>query len=321
MGFLSNKEKFSQARIGDPRKLFTNLLNDLSGETAKRELKYHILYNIFAFRGICDGLGTSTIVANTALAVAELGLTVCVVDTSILNPVQDIYLGTDREADAKDWFDMPYASDGYLHQSKFHKNISVLSFANRDRIILDAIGIKDSSSLVSLMVTTLLSKFDIILIDCCSELTEINTACLQQAHRVFQIWNDSYAVLSNLDRFITNNTILTCPLDKMRDVILSKKDALSYGGKIDDLLEKFKLNLVGFSNLSLEIASIMNQGKLPFDAATRDKDVEIFSTCILAIVNKICRIDDVDTKKETVTSEDLNKKGQPKELVDKEVNQ
>ena len=53
-----------------------------------------MFYQIFAFKGVADGVGTSTLVANVALALADLGLTVLVMDTSMLHPVQDILLKT-----------------------------------------------------------------------------------------------------------------------------------------------------------------------------------------------------------------------------------
>lgn len=300
-------DKTNKAKIGDPRKAVMDLLADMSGGTGVRPIKYAMLYTIYAFKGVVDGVGTSTIVANTALALAELGLSVAVIDSSINAPVQDVLLKTEREVTDPDWFDLPYRDTGYMKQSSFSNKISVLSFGG-NRTLLDALGLNDSASLVSLTIAILQNKFDVILIDCCSEMTEISMACLQQAHRVIQVWNDSISVVSNLDRFLDNCRILTCPIDKMRYVVLSKKDPLSYGGSIDSLLDQYKLTLIGTNQLSYEVQSIINQGRLPYLEATKDKGVEAYSECIYGIVSVICHLEDVDTKTKLITSEDMNAK-------------
>ena len=81
-----------------------------SGASYTRDVKFDIFYQIIAFQGVKDGVGCSTLVANTALALARLGLNVCVIDTSIKAPSQDILLHTDfrrvEKKDRVDWMDM-----------------------------------------------------------------------------------------------------------------------------------------------------------------------------------------------------------------------
>ena len=86
MGILSSlldKEKTSKISVANPRDVFNDVLKQLSGSGQTRELKYNIFYQIIAFRGVVDGVGCSTLVANVALALADLGLNVCVIDTNI----------------------------------------------------------------------------------------------------------------------------------------------------------------------------------------------------------------------------------------------
>lgn len=317
MSLFSNvSAKTNNVKLGDPRKVFNNILKEMSGTNATRNLKFNMLYTVYAFKGVAAGVGTSTIVANTAVVLAELGLSVCVVDTSVLTPVQDILLKTGRKDEDLDWFDMPYNKTGFLKQSGYSNKISVLSFSGK-RTVLDAVGTKDTSALVSLMMTTLHSKFDIILIDCCEELTEINTACLQQAHRVIQVWNDAPQIAQNIYNFIQNCSILTCPLDKMRYVVYSKMDNISGGGKLDDLAEQYKVRNIATNSLSLEVASAINQGTLPYEYVSRDKGVEEYSNCIINIVSVICNLGEYSNDK-VVTSEELSKPDKKEEKEEKE---
>ena len=84
-----------EAKNVTPRDFLTNVLKATSGSNLTRGLNYSIFYNVIGFRGIRSGIGTSSLVANLALALARLGLKVCVVDTSFLNPSQDVLLNTD----------------------------------------------------------------------------------------------------------------------------------------------------------------------------------------------------------------------------------
>ena len=93
MGFFDkflDSEKTAKVTIKDPKKVFEEVLRQASGSSYTRDIKYNIYYQIIAFYGVVDGIGTSTLVANTALAIAETGLTVCVIDTSMLAPSQDV---------------------------------------------------------------------------------------------------------------------------------------------------------------------------------------------------------------------------------------
>ena len=175
MGFLDkfiDEKQTANMTVKDPKKIFADVLKQVSGATLTRETKFAIFYQIVAFKGVCDGVGTSTIVANTALALAELGLNVCVLDTSILHPSQDVllksnYVGTDMEKDKRlDWFDMPYTKRSPLHSSTLNNKISILSFYGKQRGVTDMLSTMDNDTLVDMALTELHNKFDIILIDC-----------------------------------------------------------------------------------------------------------------------------------------------------------
>lgn len=316
MGFFDkflDSEKTAKVTIKDPRKVFEEVLRQTSGTSYTRDIKYNIYYQIVAFYGVVDGIGTSTLVANTALAIAETGLTVCVIDTSMLAPSQDVLLNTetaeleeDGQTEYLDWFDMPYTKKSPLHVSKYSKNISVLSFKGKRRTVVDFLSTNDSSTLIDIALTTLHSKFDIILIDCCHEMSAVNTACLQQAQQVIQVWNDSPSVVANLEGFITNAITLSCPLDKMRYVVANRisKDVM---GNLNELAKQYRCKILATNYLSEELYLNTVIGKRLFRCESTDDLVAKYTECIIIIACHILNIDlDSESKpKGTITSNDI----------------
>lgn len=316
MGFFDkflDSEKTAKVTIKDPKKVFEEVLRQASGSSYTRDIKYNIYYQIIAFYGVVDGIGTSTLVANTALAIAETGLTVCVIDTSMLAPSQDVLLNTetaeleeDGQTEHLDWFDLPYTKKSPLHISKYNKNISVLSFKGKRRTVVDFLSTNDSSTLVDIALATLHSKFDIILIDCCHEMSAVNTACLQQAQQVIQVWNDSPSVVANLEGYITNAITLSCPLDKMRYVVANRmsKDAM---GSLNELAKQYRCKILATNYLSEELYLNNVIGKKLFRCESTDELVAKYTECIIIIVCHILNIDlDSESKpKGTITSNDI----------------
>lgn len=315
MSFLDkflDSDKAAKVTIKDPKKVFEDILKQTSGSSYTRDIKYNIYYQIIAFYGVVDGIGTSTLVANTALAIAETGLTVCVIDTSMLAPSQDVLLNTETavldendDVEHLDWFDMPYTKKSPLHVSKYSKNISVLSFKGKRRTVVDFLSTNDSSSLVDIALATLHSKFDIILIDCCHEMSAVNTACLQQAQQVIQVWNDTPSVVANLEGFITNAITLSCPLDKMRYVIANRvsKDAI---GNLDELAKQYRCKILATNYMSEELYLNTIIGKKLFRCESTDDLVIKYTECIIIIACHILNISlDKDEPKGTITSNDI----------------
>lgn len=316
MGFIDkfiNADETSKFTITDPKVVFQNVLKQASGASYTREIKYNLFYDVIAFYGVVDGIGVSTLIANTALAIADAGLTVCVIDTSILAPIQDVLLNTSESVDTEtdgeehlDWFDMPYTRKSPLHVSKIKKNISVLSFKGKKRGVVDFLSTNDSSSLVDIALTSLHSRFDVILIDCCHEMSAVNTACLQQAQQVIQVWNDSPSVIASLENYLNNAVALSCPLDKMRYVVYSKicKDAM---GSMDELCNQYRCKHLATNYLSEEIYLLNVIGKTLFMVESTDDLVADYTMCIIDIVRHILNVPLEDEKeaKGTITSEDI----------------
>lgn len=299
MGFLDryfDTERAKEIRLTKPSDVFAEVLKRASGTSFTRRVLYGIYYQIYGFYGVVDGVGTSTIVANVALGLAEAGLTVCVIDTSVLAPTQDVLLNTDEatyntDPSVKhyDWFDMPFTRESVLHVSKHSHNISVLSFKGGHRGIVDFMSPNDSEQLVTLALSSLQNKFDIILIDCCHEMTSVNTACLQQAQQVIQVWNDSPTVVGSLESFITNAITLSCPLDKMRYVVYNRisNEAM---GSLDNLLNQYRLKHLGTSYFSEELYLKIVTGKNLYRCESTDPLVIDYTEFIIRIICHILNI-------------------------------
>lgn len=306
---LFDKDKTSNLTVKSPRDIFTDILKVTSGSKYSRDIGFDIFYQVVAFKGITDGVGTSTIVANTAIALSKVGLSVCVIDSSVLNPVQDVLLKTNwRDVDPKnrkDWFDIMYTEESVLHQSKISTNISVLSFKGKKRDITDIMGTKDSDLLVETALSVLHNKFDIILIDCCQETTQINAGCIQQAQKVIQVWSDTPHIISNIDMWVTNNVILSCPLDKMRYVVISKF--------VNDIhcdflgmLSQYRFTQLASCCLSIDIARVNAIGKELWGYPSDSKDIIEFNNCIVDIVCHLLNIGvDEELPTGTFTSNDI----------------
>ena len=303
-----DKEKLSSITVRNPRQLFSEILRQTSGSSMTREVKFDIFYQIIAFKGIVDGVGASTLVANTALAIADLGLTVCVIDTSILYPVQDLLLKTDYEDMEKDkrldWFDMPFTKRSVLHVSKLSTRISVLSFAGKNRGITDILSTNDNASLVEIALTELHDKFDIILIDSCSELTTINTTAMQMSNQVIQVWNDTPTVINSIDNFITNQVTLACSLDKMRYVVFSKCNP-DVMGDLEGPLKQYRLRKLAETSIAREVNSVCCMNKSLYQFASRDKYIEEYTEAVIRIALHILNVKLEDTPMGNFTANDI----------------
>ena len=295
-----NKEKAQKLTVADPREVFNNVLKQASGAYQTRTVKFDIFYQITAFKGVAGGVGTSTLVANTALAIAELGVNVCVIDTSILYPVQDLLLKTNyddiQEKDRLDWFDMPFTKKSPLHVSRLSNKISVLSFYGKNRGITDILSTNDNEALVDMALTELHNKFDIILIDSCNELTNINTSALQLAQQVIQVWSSSNTAINNIDNFITNQVTLACPLDKMRYVVYSKmnRDVI---GSIDSILEQYRLKKLADIPLSRDIDTASMTEKQLWQCASNVSEVIEYTDEVIKVALHILNVKMDDEKK------------------------
>lgn len=287
----AEKSKLKDVKLKTPGDILLDIYKTTSGTHEVRTREFDIFYKIIGFKGVRDGLGVSTLVANTAIALAKFGLTVCVIDTSILRPAQDILLktdlrdkkGKDKEKDKKilDWFDMPFTKRSVLNTSKYSNKINVLSFT--DRTLLELIGLNDSATLVDVAMEKIEDTYDIILMDICNEPSAVANACMLKANQIYQVWGNAPQDLTAIQSAVTDNLICSVPLDKMKYIITSMTvDDISTPWA--DLYKQFRFKELAHVGMSLDIARLLCLGKTPYDYVSDSEDIEEFNDCI----NNIC---------------------------------
>lgn len=295
--FKSSGSGLSGLSVTNPRDLLQDLLKTASGASIERQVRYNIFNQIVAFKGVKEGIGCSTLVANTAISIARLGLTVCVLDTSMLCPCQDILLKTDfldyrdkvgGDGKAHDWYEIGFSDRSVLNLSHINNRISVLSFQNRT--YRDMAGTSDSTDLVELTLTQLQTKFDIILIDVSHEPTIISSACLQMAHKIIQVWSNGETCLRNVENFLTSLGTLSCSMDKMRYIVTSMT-VDDVPTEWDELMKKYHFKHLAHVGMSMEIARISAQGQVLFNCPSRDRSIQDFNDCVTDITCHLLGID------------------------------
>ena len=166
-------------------------------------------------------------------------------------------------------------------------------------------GTKDSDLLVETALSILHNKFDIILIDCCQETTQINAGCLQQAQKVIQVWSDTPHIVSNINNSITNNVILSCPLDKMRYVVISKYVS-DIHCDFTGMLNQYRFAKLASCCLSPSIARVNATGKVLWQFPSNNEHIIEFNNCIIDIVCHLLNIEDEKSiNRGTFTSNDI----------------
>lgn len=288
-----------------PNEIVVKMLSDVSGANATESSKYMLYDKTIAFKGVLDGVGCSTIVANLALELAAYGLKVCVIDTSFLYPAQYKLLNVEIEDSingAKDWLDMgKTAESGYvLKPSKYSSNIMVLGFINRS--IVHLIGNYDSEDLVTVAYKYLEPLYDVLLVDVCSETTNVTTAAAIHAHTVYQVWSDDYLVLSNLNKHLDNMRSRCCNADKMRNIIINK-NMINTSSDWNEIVKGYNFNIIANMPFSLELAKQMRYGNPLSKIGSKNKDLNVLYSEMNKIVNKILGLD--NKAKNTVKARDV----------------
>lgn len=289
MGFFNSvkKERLDTIAKVNSKNILESVLRATSGADVTKEVSFSIYYKIVGFKPAKEGIGCSLLVANVAMALAKLGLNVCVMDTSILNPSQDVLLNTGNTS-KEDWLEMPYTNSNVMSVSKRNSKIHVLSFRNRG--LIDLLSVAENEDLCDVAFTQLLDKYDIFLVDLSNEPSAVSTACMQHCHKVIQLWTNSPHALNNISDFVDSNVSVCCPLEKMSSVVTSMV--------VDDIptdwesiLGKYKFKRIGNIPLSLEVARVISLGKLPFDYQANSEGIDLYNKCVSDVVNDIIEME------------------------------
>lgn len=301
MSFVNkSRNKLDNVKIKSVSEILSDVLKATSGTSSTGVGDdFKIIFNkIIGFRGVRDGLGTSLFVSNLAIALADLGLKICVVDTSMLYPVQDVYLGTEikkvgaQKNEVKDWFDLMYDSKDVLNISKY-SGVVVLSFT--DRNLTDLTSISDTLELGQAAIDKMSPQFDLVLVDLANEYTSVGLAAMQACDVIYQVMSNDRASLNFYDSFVSNMLTQAIPYNKMQQVILlSTIDDIMQLEKMGDVLKKYGFIEVARVGLSEVIASENAIGRLPVKTSKIHEDVEEYRMAVASVVKLILNINDMD---------------------------
>ena len=157
--------------------LLGRFLGTISGGKEMKVSEQLLFDKVIGFRGITEGVGATTLVYNTAAALSDTtNMNICVVDTHILYPVLNQYLGGAAAATTgNDWFDYVAESENLsdIAYSTNLRNVYLVSFRNRG--VADMFTSLDNERVVTTMFDALTKFFDIVLVDLSHEQTFISS--------------------------------------------------------------------------------------------------------------------------------------------------
>lgn len=271
----------------------SKLLGVVSGNSGLKISEQLLFDKVIGFRGVVPGVGTSTIVQNTAIALSEkTNYAICILDTSYLYPTQYPMLVSAPDKKRRDYLDFSGdISEVTLETS--YKNIHLLSLYNRT--IVDMLSSKDSELTVDKVIGALKSYFDIILIDLSYELTNITTHFAVKCNKIVNIADQSLKCVYSFRKSINTMSTLAIPTAKANKVIINKAipDVLT---NTKGVIEDAGLTVLGQIPFSLEIAKQGVSGKRIWGTNSHDGEIGQFTEVINLLLDDLIQVTPLNKK-------------------------
>lgn len=263
----------------------SKLLGTVSGNNGGFKISEQLIFDkVIGFRGIVPGVGTSTIVQNTAIALSEkTNYSICVLDVNFLYPTQYPMLITTPDKKRVDFLDFTGDLSVVTLETSI-KNVNLVSLSSRT--VIDMMSSRDSEQTVNKLIGSLKSYFDIILVDLGHELTNINIHTAIKCNKVIGIADQSLKCIYHLQKSLNTMATLAVPLAKADKIILNKvlPDVNTNTGKV---VEESGLTVIGEIPFSLELAKSGVSGKRIYAESTSNKDVYAFSSVIDTLLDDL----------------------------------
>lgn len=267
---------------------FAEVLGLFSGNEADAQHEKLLFNSVIGFRGIVDGVGTSTILASLAIALSErTNKRICVVDTNILYPTQFALLcggiSSDARATMKDWFSVTASIPERIVDTKY-KRVSLLGCFNRR--ISDAFSTTDTTKLADETFDRLKDLFDIILVDLSHEWSQLAMSSATHCNKIFTVMDLSARCMSNVQQSLNNLAISAVPFSKFRNAIINKYSVRGFTG-LSDIISQCKLEVVATIPFSQEIYVEGTLSRTPWGMATASYEVAEFNEAIDTLLYSI----------------------------------
>lgn len=270
--------------------ILRSLLSATSGSNTMKISEQLLFDKVIGFKGLRGGVGTSTIVANLAIALSEkTSYNIGILDTSFLaNGQYPLLFSKDdllliNKKVKKDLLDFN-GDIGEISASTQYKNVYVVAL--NDRTIVDMMSTMDSASMTQNVINSMKSYFDIILIDLSDEKTQIETYSAIKCNKIYYVAEPSIRCTYNLKKTINTMATLAIPTSKASKVIINKEITSMHTG-LDNVLEDAGLEILGAIPLSLEIAKLGVSGKRIWGRPSRNADISMFHSVLTSIIDDI----------------------------------
>ena len=268
--------------------LLGRFLGTISGGREMKVSEQLLFDKVIGFRGVTEGVGATTLVYNTAAALSDTtNMNICVVDTHILYPVLNQYLGGSAAAvQGKDWFDFVAESENLsdIAYATNLRNVYLVSFRNRG--VADMFTSLDNEKVVTTMFDTLTKFFDIVLVDLSHEATYISSISAMKCNKIYTIFEPSLGCLSSLKSSINNIVNLGVPPYKLNKVIENKHISDVNTG-VQNVLNAYHFKLLASIPFSVDIARPSVMGKRLWGMASNKAAITEFNKAMDIILDDV----------------------------------
>ena len=167
--------------------LLSKVLSTISGNNDLKISEQLLFDKVIGFKSIVPGCGASTILQNVAIALSEsTKFNICVLDTNFLFPIQyPLLCAKDMNSKEKEPDILDFAGDmSKIVRNTSYPNIYIAQLENRT--VVDMLSGKDTEANITKLIANLKTYFDIILVDLCAEMTNVNIYSAIKCNKIFQ---------------------------------------------------------------------------------------------------------------------------------------
>lgn len=255
--------------------ILSTILSALSGRKKYKPSEQLLFDKVIGFKGLTAGVGTSTLVQNVAVALANnSSYSIVVIDASFLTPTQDILLGVTKRA-SKDFIHLGTDIAEVVSRTSY-SSISCVSL-NQD--ITHMFTNEDNAEIIGRLINLLKLHFDVILVDLPNELTNLATELAIKCNTIISVADESIKCVTNLKRSVNTFATLGVPLGKLNRVVLNKVVPNVVSGTKGALREA-GLEVFGEIPLSIPISVRGLAGKVVYSRSSSEKDIVAYSNLV-----------------------------------------
>ena len=238
-----------------------HISRELSGADFNEKRQKMILDHIFCFTGLAGGVGTSTVVANTAYSLKKKGYSVLIIDTNIMFPIQHSLFKIKQEVSSKDFFSFlnGECTLGECIKYPMGTELGVILANNRGLIDLVDAETKESANAFIEMLERVGSLFDFVLIDTNNNLnSELTNAALYKADRIIAVMDENIECVSNYNRL--TQAMTTCGIDATTiKTVMNKRTSIQYSRST---FKSFGIDLIAMLPFDLGIIGSGLKGEI-----------------------------------------------------------